>query len=291
MNEVLVIILTAVPVCAGGVLGYRIGLLRLLRIGTPIIGAWALAWYVGSTGLNQGWFLPFGLSTPLLAAALACLAGWLVLGRIVALVTSSRKPAHPDARRPATPYPAPRGSRRRSLNGLCGAVLGGSFGLLVAASVWLLLFLLAGLMAPAERTRVASLHAPSGKVTWARSLLRTANRGFVRHLPVLGSLGDELEGVVMLLNSEPRAREELAGRHGLVELAELPSFRAIVEDPVVLEEIEALRGGNIAALYRLQKSPLILRFFEEEDVQKAITGLSASSLARELEEIEAAEHR
>ena len=39
----------------------------------------------------------------------------------------------------------------------------------------------------------------------------------------------------------------------------------------------------------MQKNPLILRFFEEKEVQKAIAGLSASSLARELEAIEAAE--
>lgn len=280
MNEVLVIVLTAIPVGAGGVLGYRLGLLRLVRAGTPIVGAWGLGWYVASTGLSQAWFRPFGLSTPIVVGTLASVALWLVLRKIVAIF--SPQSASPDGRRPATPRHGP-------LNGLCGATLGGVCGLLIAASVWLLLFLLEGLMAPPETMQAAAMQARSGKTTWARSLLRTANRGFVRHLPVIGSVGDEVEAVVILLNSDRRACEKLARKHDLARLVELPSFRAIAEDPLVLEELESVRNGDLSALYRLQKNPLILRFFEEKDVQKAIAGLSASSLARELEAIEAAE--
>ncbi len=280
MNEVLVIVLTSIPVCAGGVLGYRLGLLRLVRAGTPIVGAWGLGWYFASTGLSQAWFRPFGLSTPIVIGALASVAGWLVLRRLVAVL--ALKSTGPEGRRPATPRHGP-------LNGFCGATLGGACGLLIAASAWLLLFLLEGLMAPPETMQAAAIHAQARKTTWARSLLRTANRGFVRHLPVIGSLGDEVEAVVILLNSDRRACEKLASRHDLARLVELPSFRAIAEDPHVLEELESVRNGDLSALYRLQKNPLILRFFKEKEVQKAIAGLSASSLARELEAIEAAE--
>lgn len=272
MSEALVLVLTAVPISLGIALGYRLGLRRLALLGGPIAAAWGVGGYVVSAGLAGGWFQPFGLLTSIIAGIAASAAIWAAVTLLGGAIARRSRPAGS-------------GLRRCRLDRAAGAAIGGAGGLFVGACVWLVLFLVEGLMVSPEPKEDAV--GALGGTTWMRSLSRTANRGFVRHLPVVGSLGDELEATVIILNSDLHAQRELARKRGLDGLAELPSFKAIVENQRILDEIDSAGRGDLPALYRLQRNPLILAFFAEEKVQEAIAGLRPSVLAREIEAIEA----
>jgi hypothetical protein len=101
-----------------------------------------------------------------------------------------------------------------------------------------------------------------------------------------GELGDEVEALVFVLNATPEAKQRLAFGRDWERIAALPSYRAIVENGEVLDEIERFRRGELSALYRMQKHPLILKFVAEPEVRKMLPKIRASTLARELERIE-----
>lgn len=278
MNEVLVFLLTLIPVSIGGFLGYRHGFGRLAFLGGSVAVAWGVGLLVVTTGLTRGWFQPFGLLTPIALGGLGASAAWLAVRRLVAAVKRHR------SRRDGAPgRPVMTGSR---LHRLTGAALGGACGLFIGAGVWLLLFLVDGLAAPG-RSAAPAARSPPRETTWTRSLFRTANRGFVRHLPLVGSLSDEVEAMVIIVNSDARVRAKLARRHGLERLAELPSFHAIIDDRGVLQEMDSVGQGDLSALYGLQRNPLIVAFFKEPAVQKTMADLRPSILAREIEAMEA----
>ena len=269
MMEFWVVSLTGIPIILAAGLGYRLGSQQLLlRCGTWLFSLTSAA-VVALYGFRAGWYEPLGLITP---ALLGSITGLLV--HRFARRGLSRLQRHDRES-------IPRGDR------VLGSVLGGTGGVVLSASLWLLLLLSLGLPTPPQSARTTPALAPRASSppqgSWLNSLVRTANRGFVRHLPLVGSLSDEVEALILILNSDGRLRDRLAQRRGFYRLANLPTLRAIADDDDVLSEIDGLGKGNLLSLYRLQRHPKIIAFFKEEAVQELILKLRPSKLIRELE--------
>ena len=255
MTPIFVALLTAIPVAACGYLGSRLGGRRLAAFVLASVCGAAL----GFAGLRFGWSWPFGLLTPAVIALLATGTASFVVVRWLAHTNS--------------------GGER-----LLGAGLGAVCGVVVAGSLWIVAALGEAAAAAPGPTQ-ASAPASRG---WTHALIRTANRGFVRHLPVLGPLGDEVEATVAILNSSPEARRRLVqGRHweGLTQLA---SYRDLANDAEVDRDLASVRRGNVLALYRLQRNPRVVAFMHEDEVRALLPELRPSALARELEALEPA---
>jgi hypothetical protein len=271
MVEALAIVLTCIPVLAGALAGARIGAPRILAFGLPLAIAWAAGIGTLRLGLGAGWFEPLGLVTPVCLGLAAAIIARGLAARLLA----------PALRAPlAASGP---GSIARSA---AGAALGGAAGVAAAASLWLGALLLDGALSP--RAPDLSMEPDAGKgESLVRALVRTANKGFVRHLPLVGELGDEVEALSFILSARPEARARLARELGWERLSDLPSLQAILNDEGTLADIEGAGAGDVAALYRLQKNELIIAFFREDDVQEIIAETRPSTLARGLAAIEA----
>jgi len=249
VTALVVVLLTALPMAACGYAGWRLGGRRL----AASMGGFALASSVGVAGMHFGWTWPFGLLTPAVATLLTAVAALWLLARWT-----------PDG---VTP-------RERSL----GAALGAVSGILLAGTLWIAAALGEGVAtAPQQATEVPAAHG------WTHALVRTANRGFVRHLPVLGPLGDEVEATVAILNAPLEARRELAEGRQWQRLTELPSYHTLTNDEEVQRDLESVRDGSVLALYRLQRNPHVVAFMREPEVRALLPGLRPTVLARELQ--------
>jgi len=274
MVDVLAVLLLASPVLAGGLLGYRAGAAEVLRRAGPIILGWAFAILAAAAAWKAGWFQPLGLVTPL--------ALGLVTGLAVRQLT--RRPVAVLVRRAAGRLS---GRAIRPIRKTAGALCGSAGGLVLAATLWFSSLFAASWMA-GPRGISAAPPAALDTTGIALALLRTAHHGFVRHLPVVGPAGDEVEALGLILNAGVDARARLADEMGWERIADLPSFRAIVEDSNIFEEIDRVRRGRVDALYRLQRHPKIIAFVMEEEVQKVIAETRPSILAKKLADLEAA---
>lgn len=256
MTGLVVVLLTAIPVGACGYLGFRMGGPRLARrIGVVLI-AGACGAAVGFAGMAWGWSWPFGLLTPACCALLAAAGAWIVAMRRVAADGDSVASA-------------------RSV----GAGLGALCGVMIAGSLWIVAALGEGVAASPAATKAA----PPATHGWTHALVRTANRGFVRHLPLLGPLGDEVEATIAILNSPPEARRKLARARRFDRLTQLGSYRTLAADEEVSADLDSVRRGNVLALYRLQRNPNVVAFMQEDEVRALLPSLRPSTLVNELE--------
>ncbi len=266
MVELLVALLTLTPAALGAIHGFRVGGQRLIaRWGTV-----ALSWAVGVAAVclsfRVGLFVPFGLLTPVVAGILFATATAVILHR-AARARSKRE--------------VPRTGRATRL---AGALVGLVGGLAIASSSRLGLVAIDG-VSYVDPTRSRQV-ARGGAGASLHALVRTANQGFLRHLPMVGSASDEIESLIFVLNADPAIQERLAEEKGWKQLTVLPSFRAIIEDSEVLDEIESVSEGSIAALYRLQRNPKVIAFLVDDRVQAILPGVRPTALARQIEQIE-----
>ena len=251
MNEVVVGVLTAAAIASCGMLGYRWGAPRALRAVLIVFTAWTAGGSIAVAMFALGAFGPLGLVTP-------ALVGLFVL--VVTGLVGRRVWTTPERSRP-----------------LAGAALGSVLGVFVAALVWMCAALLQGLASePREKA-----DAPEERGVF-EEIVRTANRGFVRHLPVIGPLGDEVEATVAIMNASEEQRRRIAEKREWQELAELESYQALARDDELARDLNEFREGSLLALYRIQRNPRFLAFFEEERVQALIPGLRPSELVKEL---------
>lgn len=255
MTELAVALLTLGLVCACAVRGHAQGWRRAGRgVLRRVLPAAAAAALLGA-GMTARWFWPFGLATPWIAAGLLLVGGAWALGRWL--------PQRDEA--------PGRGER------WLGAAVGALVGTACAASFWLVLLVMAGGAAADSET------ARAGERRWLEALATTANRGFVRHLPVVGPLGDELEALLVVLNADGDAHRALARAHDWERLAGLPVVQDALVDDEVGRELDAVRGGSLLALYRLQRHPAVLALFESDAVMRRVEGLRPSHLAAALD--------
>lgn len=266
MIEALLVIISAIPISVGVLAGYRRGLRCLLTRVVARLPGWIAGGVVATILFEMGMFQPFGLFTPV--------AGGLVVFLLVVWTAGrwQRRDSH------KTEQELGRATR------VAGSAAGAVFGALVAVLLWLCLLAVDGLT-----TRPGSSHdamsAEPRVDNLFHSLVRTANRGVIRHIPVVGSVGDEVEALSAILNSDATVRRRLAQELRWEGLAELESFRAIQRDLRLQQDIDRVARGNLWALYRLQRHPKIITFWKEPRVQEIIVGLRPSDLARRIESL------
>jgi len=279
MDALLVGLLTALPLVVGAYFGFHLGGLRLLVWGRKVFVTWICGIGIALCGIHFDWHRPFGLVTPVVLGLLTTLlVGWL-------LVRCRKDPVRQIKL----------GFFQRNLGMLLGAVLG----FVMAVAGWQVALFVDRLshsraptvtptMVPRAELEAATSHEPkqlpsAKKTAWA-SLAEIAHRGFIQHLPVAGPLTNEMLAVATILKTPQPIRNDFAKYKEWDSLADLPSFQAIADDEKLFAEIDAAVEGNLAALYRLQKHPLIIEFYHEESLQAIISHLKASEIASELTE-------
>ena len=205
MTEVFVGALTLFAIGGCALVGSRLGGRRFSSSAGGFLLALILGSSVGALGIRLAVYWPFGLLTPAIAGTICFFVGWFVLTRVL-------------ARRFAVDRKAPVVGRNRTV----GALMGGASGVFVAGSLWV-----AAMLAEGVWTAHPPQQQPNTEISrgWTHALVKTANRGFVRHLPVIGELGDEVEATVLILNSSERARRHVANGRDWQRLVELPSYK------------------------------------------------------------------
>ena len=268
MTEIFVAALTlfAISVCA--FVGSRLGGRRFASSAGGFLLALVLGSAVVALAVHFAVYWPLGLLTPAVAGTICFFVGWFVLTRML-------------ARRLSVDREAPVEGRNRVM----GAVMGGASGVFVSGSLWVAAMLAEGVWTARPPEQQVAVEPSRG---WTHALVKTANRGFVRHLPVIGELGDEVEATVFILNSSEDARRHIANSRDFQRLIELPSYKALSEDAEVARDMEAVREGSVMALYRLQRNPRVVAFIEEDEVKAMIAGLRPTALAKEIEKYERA---
>lgn len=270
MNGLLVGLLTAVPVLLGAWLGSHRGGGRTSAWLSKLALAWGSGIALAAYGLRQNWHTPWGLITPIAVGLLVAIFLRMVLA-----------------------WRSTRPKRRASLGVFqrtAGAVLGSCMGFVLAVAGWQIALLVSSLAAPPPVTGTALAAQPppatdaansNVKTAWA-SLAEVAHHGFIQHLPVAGPLTDDFLAVATILKTPQSVRKQFAQHKQWTSLADLPSFQAIAQDEALFADIDAAVAGNFAALYRLQRHPLIIEFYHEETLQALMANLQASQIAAEM---------
>ncbi len=262
--------ITAVLVLFGAWLGSHCGGGRTLAWISKLVFSWGTGVALAAYGLRQGWHAPWGLITPIVVGLLTA-----ILMRMVLAWRSKR---------------SKRRARLGFLQRSSGALLGAALGFMLAIAGWQVALFTSSLTAPTPDVAGADELQPqqpttNEKTAWA-SLAEVAHRGFLQHLPVAGPLTNEVLAVATIMKSPPEVRKEFAKHKEWDRLADLPSFQALAQNDALFSDIDAAITGNLAALYRLQKHPLIFDFYKEETLQALIADLRASEIASELAEFQ-----
>ncbi|MFK7740612.1 MAG: hypothetical protein AB8H80_09840 [Planctomycetota bacterium] len=243
-----------------------------------------IACAVGWAAWRAQLFQPFGLLTPLVGALVA-----LVVCRVV-LVRVWSAPAV-DA---------------SMTNRVAGGLLGGALGLYVAAWGWTLVDVAVGACAQAvapvaakarDQARTpegaaaarmvgsggAKSEKPAAKsAVGLQDLLRIAQRGFVRHLPIVGSVSEECQATIDLLNTPPELCQQLVAKQAWLEWSRLPGYQELCCDPGFRCDLRALRNGDVTALYRLQRNRLLVSLVARGEARGLLAGWRPTALAAQL---------
>src|SRR5690606_25098543 len=81
-------------------------------------------------------------------------------------------------------------------------------------------------------------------------------------------------GLTEIAMVDESVRERAARELGVDHLAQDPYVQAVVNDPATYADLEAAAAGNLAALWRLQKNPLVLEMARSPSVSEAVGRLS-----------------
>lgn len=267
----------ALALAIGAAVGRRVGARRALTQWTRMGLAWSIGGLTACACLRAGWLWPLGLLTP---AVLGSMAG-LAAARWAA-------PPTPPATPPATLSAPPQigGADRRM-----GAVVGAGTAMLAITALWFVLSTVALVDSvarqdshhPAPNTIVHAGATTEGEMGDAlRAVLDTTHRGLVRHLPIVGSWSDELAALIHVLDAPVADRRRLALDQDWQHLAELPAMQAALRDEEVTANIQALGDGDLLALYRLQRSAVILELLRCPKLRPLVEEFRPSTLAARL---------
>jgi hypothetical protein len=270
MEEVPIVLITLVPIALGSWWGWRRGLTGVLRRAAAIVLASGAGTAAAILLFRACIFEPLGISTPLAGGLVVFAAAEILLY----VLSRRRRRGEPTVRAP----------RFRAAGSLAGA-LGGTY---LAAISWIGLSFFAPPGSPSTGDRDPAGPA-EGDGDLISALLRTAHEGFVRHVPVVGPFSDEMAALGLICRASREEHLLLSQDLGWDGLAELPTLRAIVEDPRLMADVDLGGGGDLRALYRLQKDPRIIAFFLEPEVQEVARRFRPVDLARRIEDIRAKE--
>ena len=123
---------------------------------------------------------------------------------------------------------------------------------------------------------------PSGSAAW---LARTLNSAIVQWIPVVGTGSDAMMDMVEIAAADEETRRQVLAQMDLENLRELPEMQAVLNDTATYDDVQQAGKGNLAALYRVQKNPLMQQLLETEEMARL---LDRDTLAEMAEAIRAA---
>lgn len=214
---------------------------------------------------QQHWTWPIGLISPLLYG---------LLGSVLIACLIDKWSRLRNVRLERIDKPS------RQLNGFAGAGVGVAVSLVFCT----LLLRVESQSTRAPTTNLTTVSVSAEPRTALGEFARIANVGFVRHVPIAGDMSAELVAIASILDHPLETRKQFAVAKRWDSLAELPSFVAIVENEALVADIDAAADGNLLALYRLQKHPLVLEFAREEKLQSIVSQFDAQEIAKELQD-------
>ena len=264
MDSLLVGLLTAVPVFVGFAVGRRAGGSRVCSWLGPRVLA-ALGGIATTVTLFQlGIFWPLGLVTPLVLGVLAARIAYKLSQLAINFATDVKLKS----------------------NGSLGGLIGSFAGLMVAVVGWQAILLSTGSDATVELDQVSDATKEIPRETSLQRLAVIANDGLIQHLPIAGPMTQDLIAIREIMDTPIEVRKQFAISKGWDDLANLPSFVALVEDESLIDQIESATKGNLLALYRLQRNPLVIEFARERQLQDLFQEFDVQQIAAELETFE-----
>ena len=123
---------------------------------------------------------------------------------------------------------------------------------------------------------------PSGSAAW---LARALNTAIVQWIPVVGTGSDAMMDMVEIASADEETRRHVLAQMELDDLRELPEMQTVLNDAATYEDVQQAGKGNLAALYRLQKNPLMQCLLETEEMARL---LDRDTLAEIAEAVRAA---
>ncbi len=124
--------------------------------------------------------------------------------------------------------------------------------------------------------KAASEHRAAGS---SEDVARMLNAGVVQWIPGLGAGSSALMSLKDIATASDAARERVAKDMGLDKLSETPAMQAVLRDEQTVGDVEALGGGDITALLRLQSNPLVIALFDSPDIKEILSRVSLTQIA------------
>ncbi len=270
MNDLVFVIVIFLPILIGCWGGGRVGWRRL----GVFLAPWTISLILSSLlvylGFHNGWYWPWGLISPLV---LGLLCHFVLTVTLFLIVRNRLNP--PSRSSPKTVS--------KFWGGTLGTLCGGCFSLFL----WLSLSLFLITQEPSTPSEPRSIEEERSLVQqWGKEIVNTAHKGFIKHLPVLGPATEDINSIKILIEADNKHLEIVAEENGLDELSELPTFKALLKDESLMEDVKSVSEGSLKALYRLQKNELILEFVKEEKVKKLLKTVKPKDLADRIKELE-----
>jgi len=111
-------------------------------------------------------------------------------------------------------------------------------------------------------------------------MARTLNDGVVRWIPGIGAGSGAIMDLVDVATAAEDVQRQAVKDLGLGKLSDTPEMQAIVNDPAIREQIESIRRGNVAALWRLQKDERVLALFKSAEIREILDRVSLDDISR-----------
>ncbi len=235
-------------IAAGGMgaWGYWRGGLRIAYGLAPLLFASALMWIFSGLLFRSDFITSAGLAWPFILPVVIGVAGGYVLQFFI------RK------RLPGKPHQADR--------------VAGAAACVVVAVVMVWLFsLLIGLRHGSANGALTA--ADTGAA-------RALNNALVRWIPAVGTGSDSLMSVVEIASADEDVRQKAAEALKIDHLSGSETFQRMLDDATTNDDLMAASRGNLLALWRLQKNPLIYEFYKSEEMQDVMARLTLADIAQ-----------
>lgn len=110
-------------------------------------------------------------------------------------------------------------------------------------------------------------------------MARTLNNGVVRWIPGIGVGSGAIMDLVDVATAPEDVQRQAVKDLGLDKLSDTPEMQAIVNAAEIREQIESIRRGNVAALWRLQKDERVLALFESAEIREILDHVSLDEIS------------
>lgn len=118
----------------------------------------------------------------------------------------------------------------------------------------------------------------------AADIARGLNSGVVRWVPGVGAGSQATMALIEVATADDEVREVAIDILGIRDLADNATLQTLANDPDTHADLEAASSMNFAALYRLQKNPLVLALADDKEFTDAMARINPKTLLSAIEE-------